>query len=74
MTIPVASLTDEELVEQLAELVKEYVARVQAEPVGPVPAARWATRLNATECALISVDLLRAAEITSFELAAMFNI
>ena len=57
-----------------AELLKEYVDRVQATPPGPLPPARWATRLNATECALVSVDLLRGAEITSFELAAMFNI
>jgi hypothetical protein len=69
-----AELTDEQLVEQLAALVKEYVARVQANPPGPLPTAEWATRLNATESALVAVDLLRAAEITSFELAAMFNI
>jgi hypothetical protein len=69
-----ADLTDEQLVEQLAELVKEYVARVQANPPGPLPAAQWGARLNATESALVSVDLLRGAEITSFELAAMFNI
>jgi len=69
-----AELTDEQLVERLTELMKEYVERVQANPPGPLPAARWATRLNATECALVSVELLRGAEITSFELAAMFNI
>lgn len=69
-----AARTDEQLVEELAALVKEYVARVQADPPGPLPAAQWATRLNATESALVAVELLRAAEITSFELAAMFNI
>jgi hypothetical protein len=69
-----ADLTDEQLVERLAELMKEYAARVQESPPGPLPAAQWATRLNATESALVSVDLLRGAEITSFELAAMFNI
>jgi hypothetical protein len=69
-----AELTDEELMEQLASLLREYVARVQASPPGPLPVARWAARLNATESALVAVDLLRAAEITSFELAAMFNI
>jgi len=69
-----AEPTDEELMEQLSALLKEYVARVQASPPGPLPAAHWATRLNATESALVAVDLLRAAEITSFELAAMFNI
>jgi hypothetical protein len=67
-------MTDEELMEQLASLLKEYVARVQASPPGPLPAAHWAARLNATESAVVAVDLLRAAEITSFELAAMFNI
>jgi hypothetical protein len=67
-------VTDEELMEQLVPLLKEYVARVQASPPGPLPGARWAQRLNATESALVAVDLLRAAEITSFELAAMFNI
>ena len=69
-----AEPTDEELMEQLSALLKEYVARVQASPPGPLPATHWATRLNATESALVAVDLLRAAEITSFELAAMFNI
>jgi hypothetical protein len=67
-------MTDEELMEQLVPLLKEYVARVQASPPGPLAAAHWDARLNATESALVAVDLLRAAEITSFELAAMFNI
>jgi hypothetical protein len=71
---PPAELTDDQLVEQLAALLKEYAARVQENPPGPLDAARWSTRLNATESAIVSVDLLRAAEITSFELAAMFNI
>jgi hypothetical protein len=69
-----ADLTDEELVEQLASLVKEYAVRVQESPPGPLAAANWSARLNATESVLVAVDLLRAAEITSFELAAMFNI
>jgi hypothetical protein len=67
-------MTDEELVAELASLLKEYVARVQANPPGPLAGADWGNRLNATESALVAVDLLRAAEITSFELAAMFNI
>lgn len=74
MTVAAGGITDEQLVEELSALLKEYVARVQASPPGPLPAARWSTRLNATESALVAVDLLRAAEITSFELAAMFNI
>jgi hypothetical protein len=71
---PRAALTEEQLMEELAALVKEYVARVQANPPGPLPAAHWGTRLNATESAIVAVDILRGAEITSFELAAMFNI
>jgi hypothetical protein len=71
---PEAALTDEQLVEQLAALLREYAARVQAAPPGPLAAAHWSRRLNATESALVAIDLLRAAEITSFELAAMFNI
>jgi hypothetical protein len=74
VTVAAGAMTDDQLVEQLAALLKEYVARVQASPPGPLPTARWATRLNATESVLVAVDLLRAAEITSFELAAMFNI
>jgi len=74
MTVAANALTDEQLVEELVLLLKEYVARVQASPPGPLPAAQWSTRLNATESALVAIDLLRAAEITSFELAAMFNI
>jgi hypothetical protein len=69
-----AALTDGELMDELVPLLKEYVARVQASPPGPLPGAHWETRLNATESALVAIDLLRAAEITSFELAAMFNI
>ena len=72
--MPETPLTDEELARQIAVLLKEYVARVQAAPPGPLEAAQWSTRLNATESALVAIDLLRAAEITSFELAAMFNI
>jgi hypothetical protein len=67
-------LPDGELVEQLATLVSDYIARVQASPPGPLPAARWADRLNATESVLFAVELLRAAEVTTFELAAMFNV
>jgi hypothetical protein len=74
VTVDTAALTDEELMAQLAPLLKEYAARVLEQLPGPLPGARWATRLNATESALVAVDLLRAAEITSFELAAMFNI
>ena len=74
MTVDAASLTDGQLVDELVPLLKEYVARVQATPPGPLPGARWETRLNATESVLVAVDLLRAAQITSFELAAMFNI
>jgi hypothetical protein len=74
MTGATASMSDAELVEELGLLIKEYVARVQASPPGPLTGASWATRLNATESAIVAVDLLRAAEITSFELAAMFNI
>lgn len=72
--MPAEMLTDEDLVDRIAALLKEYVARVQADPPGPLASARWSTRLNATESALVAIDLLRAAEITSFELAAMFNI
>ena len=68
------SLQEGELVEQLGSLVREYVARVQASPPGPLPAAHWANRLNATESVLFAVELLRAAEVTTFELAAMFNL
>ena len=65
---------DAELAEQLALGIRDYVARLQADPPGPLPAARWAERLTATESVLFAVDLLRAAEITTFELAAMFNL
>jgi hypothetical protein len=74
MTMAAQSLTNEELVSELAALMKEYAVRVQGDPPGPAATAAWGTRLNATETVLIAVDLLRGAEITSFELAAMFNI
>ena len=67
------ALGEGELVERLAALVREYVARVQTSPPGPLPAARWADRLSTTESVLFAVELLRAGEVTTFELAAMFN-
>ena len=39
-------------IDQLVPLLKEYVTRVQESPPGPLPAAHWETRLNATESAL----------------------
>jgi len=74
VTGPAEEMGDEELVEQIATLLREYVARVQVGAPGGLPSARWSSRLNATESALVAIELLRAAEITSFELAAMFNI
>jgi len=68
------SLPDGELVEQLAALVRAYVARLQASPSGPPSGAQWGNRLTATESVLFAVELLRAAEVTSFELAAMFDV
>jgi len=67
------SLEDGELVEQLAALIRAYVARLQARPPA-APLAQWTDRLTATESVLFAVELLRAAEVTSFELAAMFNV
>lgn len=66
-------MSDEELVTQLAALIKEYAKRVEAgTPLAET--ADWSQRLTATEITRISIDLLRAGQITSFELAAMFNI
>jgi hypothetical protein len=68
-------LTDDELAASLAGLIREYASRAECKPPGAMrTAARWEDKLNATETVRIAVDLLRAADITSFELAAMFNI
>jgi hypothetical protein len=74
MTTNVSAMTDEKLTEGLADLIKEYAVRAEADADSLKKVARWAERLNATEVVRISVDLLSAAQVTSFELAAMFSI
>lgn len=74
MTIDASAMTDEQLTAALAALIKAYALRAEADPGSLKQVARWSDRLNATEVVRISVDLLEAAQVTSFELAAMFSI
>ena len=69
-----AALSDDELAGAMASLMQEYARRSETDAVSLTRAAHWGDRLTATETAIVTVDLLRAAEITSFELAAMFNV
>jgi hypothetical protein len=74
MTTNAPAMTDEQLTEVLADLIKEYAVRAESDADRMKQVACWAERLNATETVRISVDLLIAAQVTSFELAAMFGI
>jgi len=67
-------MSDAELAEAMALLMREYARRSEEGAEALARAAGWAERLTATQTAVVAVDLLRAAEITSFELAAMFNV
>ena len=69
-----SALSNDELAAAMASLMQEYARRSETDAASLSREARWGDRLTATETAIVSVDLLRAAEITSFELAAMFNV
>lgn len=67
------AVSDRGLQELLLAAVRSYARRVtdDAVPLAPVPAD---VELTATEALLVAGGLLRAAEVSSFELAMMFNL
>lgn len=63
---------DEALQRALADAVTAYGTRVREHgELAPFPAAGG---VDATDVAFTAAAMLRAAEVTSFELAAMFNV
>jgi hypothetical protein len=63
---------DEEIQEMLASAVEAYAARLQeGADLLPFPAGR---ATNATDVAMTVAAMMKATEIYSFEVAAMFNV
>jgi len=68
------SLTPPELQHALTVLLRAYAQRVMAAGSAPFPPFSPADPLTATEALLAAGEILRAAEISSFELASMLNL
>jgi hypothetical protein len=67
-----STASDAELQRHLAEAVEAYAARVQEHgELHPFPPGREVTP---TDVAITAAAMLKAAEVYSFELAAMFNV
>ena len=64
--------SDAALQRALAEAVSAYGARVRTH--GALPPFPDGDAADATDVAFTAAAMLRAAEITSFEIAAMFNV
>jgi len=63
---------DARLQAALADAIEEYAARVREHgEIPPFPAGR---DVAATDVAITAAAILKAAEVYSFEIAAMFNI
>jgi hypothetical protein len=63
---------DEEIQEILAGAVKAYAARLRdGAELAPFPAEQ---EVDATDVAMTVAALMKASEIYSFEVAAMFNV
>jgi hypothetical protein len=70
----VGKLDDEELQQLLAAVVRSYAARIIDEPgdaLAPFPPDSGVT---ATDAILAAGEILRAMEISSFELATILNL
>jgi hypothetical protein len=70
MCTSLADLPDADLRRRLKSLVGEYAARRRAGTCPPLDA----DDLAAEDVLLAAADLLTAAGLTSFELAALFNV
>jgi hypothetical protein len=65
-------LRDEEIQEMLASAVEAYAGRLQeGADLQPFPAG---SETSATDVAMAVAAMLKASEIYSFEVAAMFNV
>jgi hypothetical protein len=69
------SLSPDELQHALTALLRAYAQRIiDAGGAAPFPPFTAEAPLTATEALLVAGEILRAAEISSFELASMLNI
>jgi hypothetical protein len=69
-----ASPEPEELQRALTAVLRAYAHAIMAEGSAPFPPFSSRDPLTATEALLVAGEILRAAEISSFELASMLNI
>jgi len=68
------SLDGDDLQHVLTAAMRSYAARILADGRAPFPAFSAGSPLTATEALVVAGEILRAAEISSFELASMLNI
>jgi hypothetical protein len=70
----VAGLGDEELQQLLGRLVHEYAERILAATETPLAPYPPEAGITATEALVVAGQILRTADISSFELATILNI
>jgi hypothetical protein len=69
-----ATLDDEQLQRLFGELVHEYAERILAATDTPLAPYTAEAGITATEALVVAGQILRTAEISSFELATILNI
>ena len=70
----VTSLEPDQLQHALTVVLRAYAQGIIAAGSAPFPPFSATDPLTATEALLVAGEILRAAEISSFELASMLNI
>jgi hypothetical protein len=70
----IGSLDGDELQQVLTSVLRDYAARVLADGRAPFPPFSEASPLTPTEALVVAGEILKAAKISSFELASMLNI
>jgi hypothetical protein len=70
--MPDHPVTDAEIQRRLADAIRAYAARVQE--LGELDPFPPGSEVTPTDVAITAAAMLKAAEVYSFELAAMFNV
>jgi hypothetical protein len=68
------TVADARLQHDLEAVVRAYAARILGEPQGSVAPFPPGSDITPTEALVVAGAILRAAEISSFELAAILNL
>jgi hypothetical protein len=68
------AVSDARLQQDLETVVRAYAARILEEPQGTVAPFPPGSDITPTEALVVAGEILRAAEISSFELAAILNL